>query len=66
VFLLYERELAHKVAYLRARVRGGSSEPGELAPLRRFVTVAALLLASFAVAEAAARWAGSYDCAAIA
>ncbi|GBF92859.1 hypothetical protein Rsub_05478 [Raphidocelis subcapitata] len=69
LYLLYERELAHKLSYLRGLARSGgaaaaASEPGAPTPLHRLAGAAAVVLASYAAGEAAARWAAPYDCAA--
>ncbi|GBF99886.1 hypothetical protein Rsub_12682 [Raphidocelis subcapitata] len=80
LYVLYERELAHKLSYLRGLARSAAtaagatpaaaaaaavlSLPGELASLRRLAGAAVVVLASFAAGEAAAQWAAPYDCAA--
>ena len=65
IYIMYERELSHKQWYLEARRR--DQEPCNLEPSDqimpwRAVSLVTLLAASYAAAEAAARWAPPYQC----
>ncbi|KAI8471979.1 MAG: hypothetical protein J3K34DRAFT_415792 [Monoraphidium minutum] len=68
VSILYERELAHKLAYLRRRSRGSAAaacDAGEQpVPVRRLAMAAALLLMALSAGDVAAEWAPPYQCAA--
>ncbi|KAI8471981.1 MAG: hypothetical protein J3K34DRAFT_415797 [Monoraphidium minutum] len=68
LFILYERELAHKLAYLRRRSRGSGAaayDAGEQqVPVRRLAVAAALLLMALWAGDVAAEWAPPYQCAA--
>jgi hypothetical protein len=66
VFALYERERAHKLHFLRAHCghepAAGDRDGGPTPALRRMLSVAAIVMGAFAVAESAARLGRPYAC----